>query len=126
MRRPWLRHPWLAASLLALLAVLVLGAFPVRAWLDQGRQRDQLAARVATLTTTNADLARQAEELKDPKRVEALARERYELVRPGEEAYAILPTGEPPASATAPAAAPAGPSHQGWWSRTWSKLTSLL
>ena len=124
-------RPWLAASLLALLAVLVLGAFPVRAWLDQGRQRQQLAARVAALTATNGDLARQAEELKDPHRVEALARERYQLVRPGEEAYAILPSGESSGESTAapptPAAAlrPAS-AHQGWWSRAWSKLTSLL
>src|SRR5205085_109224 len=120
MRRRWLGQPWLAASLVALLAVLVLGAFPVRAWMDQGHQRDQLAARVAALTRTNDDLTRQAEELKDPNRVEALARERYELVRPGEEAYAILPTGEPPASAAPPAAASPAPSHPGWWSRTWS------
>jgi len=117
------RRPWLAVSLLALLAVLVLGAFPVRAWLDQGHQRQQLASRVAALTAANDDLARQAEELKDPNRVEALARERYELVRPGEEAYAILPTAEPPPRVAPP---PPPPPRQGWWSRTWSKLTSLL
>ncbi len=121
------RRPWLAASLLALFAVLVLGAFPVRAWLDQGDQRKQLAARVAALTATNDDLARQAEALKDPNRVEALARERYQLVRPGEEAYAIVPAAAPPPASTA-AAAPSPPAeaHRGWWSRAWSKLTSLL
>lgn len=124
------RRPWPAASLLGLLAVLVLGAFPVRAYLDQSDQRDELAARVAALTAKNDELARQAEELKDPNRVEALARERYQLVRPGEEAYAILPTGEPPPGAGpgggGGAAAPAPKPHQGWWSRAWSKLTSLL
>lgn len=117
------RRPWLAASLVALLAVLVLGAFPVRAWLDQGHQREALSARVADLAANNDELARKAEELQDPRVVEALARERYQLVRPGEEAYAILPTDQFPAAPPPPAAPKPNP---GWWSRTWSKVTSLL
>ena len=124
------RRPWLAVSLVACAVVAVLGAFPVRAWIDQGRQREDLAARVTAITTENDRLAQKIEQLKDPATVEALARERYQLVRPGEEAYAILPTADP--AATAAGAPPAGPaaakteSHQGWLSRAWSKLTSLL
>ena len=120
------RRPWLAASLLAMLAVVVLGAFPVRAWLDQGHQREQLAARVEALTARNDDLARQAEELKDNAVVESLARERYQLVRPGEEAYAILPTGAPPPTPAFTPPPPPPAAHPGWWGRVWSKLTSLL
>ena len=119
------RRPWLAASLAALFAVLLLGAFPVRAYLDQGNQRASLTGRVAALTAKNDELARKAEELKDPHVVEALARERYQLVRPGEEAYAILPTDQ--SAATPPPTPPPAPKpHPGWWSRTWSKVTSLL
>lgn len=117
------RRPWLAASLVALFAVVVLGAFPVRAYFDQSTQRDQLAARLAALAAKNDELARQAEQLKDPQTVEALARERYQLVRPGEEAYAILPSDAP---AAPPAPPPPPKPHPGWWSRAWSKVTSIL
>jgi len=88
---------WLLAAVVALLAVLVLAAFPVRAYRDQGRQREELRQRVAALDAASAELERKAEDLRDPARVEALARERYQLVRPGEEAYSILPSAVPPA-----------------------------
>ncbi|HVL27545.1 MAG TPA: septum formation initiator family protein [Acidimicrobiales bacterium] len=132
------RHRWFVASLLALLGVLVLGSFPARAYLDQVGQRDDLAERVAALAVENARLADQAAYLGTDEAVERLARERYHLVRPGEEAYAILPTGaaaEPAASGPQPAAA-AGPAsgpppalapvEQSLWSQVWSKLTSIL
>ena len=51
-----------------------------------------------------------------------MARAQYNLVRPGEEAYAILPTRPPPRTA---AKADAG-SHPGWISRTWSTVTSIF
>ena len=114
-------------ALVGLLAVLVLGAFPVQAYLDQGRQRDQLKAQIADLNAANSALERKAADLQDPARVEALARERYQLVRPGEEAYSILPSGDAAGPAPAPTAAPAAPkAHQSWLGKAWSKLTSLL
>ena len=117
---------WLIAALVGLLAVLVLGAFPVQAYLDQGRQRDDLRARIAELNRANEALERKAADLKDPARVEALARERYQLVRPGEEAYSILPSDTPaaPPSNSAPVTKPEP--HQSWFGKVWSKVTSLL
>ncbi|MFP5317114.1 MAG: septum formation initiator family protein [Acidimicrobiia bacterium] len=126
------RHPWFVASLLALFGVLVLGSFPARAYLDQLDQREDLTHRVAALEAANAELAATAAHLGTDEAVERLARERYQLVKPGEEAYAILPTGEPedePSAAppapgrTAPAAALEEP---GFWSRVWGRVTSIL
>lgn len=123
------RYPWLVVSLLALAGVLLLVAFPTRAYLAQVHQRQELTARVQTLSGENAALAEQANRLRADETIERLARERYQLVRPGEEAYAILPDGSaPPASAPAAAlAAPAPPDpSQSWWGRAWSRVTSIL
>ena len=59
------------------------------------------------LNTENSRLTDQANKLHTDAEVERLAREQYDLVRPGEEAYAILPTAEPGALAEAPGPAPA-------------------
>ncbi len=119
------RYPWLVVSLLAVVGVLLLGAFPTRAYLEQNQQRRELAARVAALREMNERLAAEAAHLQTDEAVERLARERYQLVRPGEEAYAILPAGEAEAVPT-PALPPPPPHHQSWLSRVWTKLTSIL
>jgi cell division protein FtsB len=96
------RHPWLVVSILALLGVLALGSFPVRAYLDQLHQREQLAGQVRTLEQQNQKLVDQAAQLQSDGTIEQLARDRYQMVKPGEEAYSILPT----AAAASPSAVP--------------------
>jgi hypothetical protein len=49
----------------------------------------------------NEDLQQRAKRLQTDAEIERLAREQYNLVKPGEEAYAVLP---PPSKAGAPAA----------------------
>ena len=120
------RHPWLVASLLAVLGVLVLGSFPARAYLDQLDQREDLERRTAALDVANAELADKAAYLGTDEAVERLARQRYQLVRPGEEAYAILPGPADPKPETPSDLPPpvvleeADPS---WWDRTADALT---
>jgi hypothetical protein len=111
-----------------MLGVFALGAFPVRAYYAQLRQREELAARVRSLTEQNGRLVHDVARLQADDTVERLARERYELVRPGEEAYAILPEAPPPPApapvpATGPARAAPAPS---WLSRTWDRVTSVF
>ncbi|MGH9224846.1 MAG: FtsB family cell division protein [Acidimicrobiales bacterium] len=123
------RHPWLAVALLALLGVLGLGAFPARAYLDQVNQRQDLARQVDELARANAKLDEEKARLGTDEAIERLARERYQLVRPGEEAYVILPSADTPSAAAAPAAGPAAPPkppEQSWWNKAWSKFLSLL
>ena len=121
------RHPALVVAVLAMLGVFALGAFPVRAYYAQVKQREELAARVRSLTVENATLVDDVTRLQADDTVERLARERYQLVRPGEEAYAILPEAMPPPApprAPSPAAtvAPGG----SWLSRVWARVTSVF
>lgn len=83
-----------------LLAVLLLGVFPTRSFFAQ---RDEIArerTKLAVLDRENAKLAERAARLQSDAEIERLAREQYSLVKPGEEAYAILPSADvdPPAS----------------------------
>jgi cell division protein FtsB len=74
-----------------LLVVLVVGVFPTRSLLAQ---RDDLATtqqRLAILREQNDRLEDQLERLSTPEEIERIAREQYNLVRPGEEAYSVLP-----------------------------------
>ena len=119
------RHPWLVVAVLAFVGVLLLGSFPTRAYLDQVHQRQQLARRAALLTGQNEALVEQARRLESDEAVERLARERYQLVRPGEEAYAILPDGHE--ADTPPAVEPARPAaSRSWWARAWARITSVF
>ncbi|MBA3653099.1 MAG: septum formation initiator family protein [Actinobacteria bacterium] len=100
-----------AVALLVLVALLFLAGFPARTYFDQ---RNALAAttdRLEVLRKSNKTLSGRTSELQSDAAVERLAREQYNLVRPGEEAYAILPGPEGPAPAKV--AAPA-PKKQSW------------
>ena len=125
------RHPGLIAALLGLLGVLALGSFPVRAYLDQQAQRQDLRARVKALTADNKRLADQAAQLDSNDVIEQLARQRYQLVKPGEEAYSILPDAQPQPAAAAPSPTlattppPAG-ARGSWWGRAWDRITTAL
>ena len=70
---------------------LAVGVFPTRAFLDQRDQLSDAERRLAVLREQNEAMDQQLEELSTPEEVERLAREEYNLVRPGEEAYSVLP-----------------------------------
>lgn len=92
------RHRVVAALAVSIVAVGVLffGVFPTRAYLDQRRDIASAESQLAALDATNAELAARVDALRTDAEVERLAREQYNLVFPGEEAYALLPAPEPP------------------------------
>ena len=90
---------------LALLGVLALAVFPAKAYLDQQQHRKELAAQLADLTQQNRVLEDRAAQLRSNEEIERLARQ-YNLVKPGEEVYFILPR---PGAAATPAPAQPGP-----------------
>ena len=111
----------LAFAALALAGVLALAVFPARAVLAQRRDRAQLAAQSARLAADNAALQDRAALLQTDGEIEELARQ-YNLVKPGEEAYFVLPRPDAPATTEAPP--PPQPAHR---SRSlWERLTSIL
>ena len=126
MIRQALRHRvGVAMAALALVGVLFLAVFPLRAYVDQRRQHDQLAGQVADLEDANQKLAQRAAELQSTEEVERLARLHYQLVKPGEEAYVILPDGTSPTT-VAPAAPPAPAEHKGFLGRVWDRISSIF
>ena len=76
------------AALCALLAVTV---FPTSTYLDQRRDTAEAEQRLAVLRDQNRAYEERIERLETPEEIERLAREQYNLVFPGEEAYAVLP-----------------------------------
>jgi len=92
--------------------------FPARHLLVQRERIDSLEERRTALRTENDRLERQASRLSDPAEVEALARDRLGLIRPGEKAYFVEPTQPPDA--------PAAEAKASIWSRAWSWVTSLV
>ncbi len=88
----------LAALLVSILLVgfLLLAVFPTRTYLAQRASTSSARTELDDLHRRNSALERRIERLQTPEEIERLAREQYGLVRPGEEAYAILPPPPPP------------------------------
>jgi cell division protein FtsB len=124
------RSSWLfVASAVALGGVLFLFVFPTSSWLAQRRDRQAVETELRLLTSHNRSLERRVRELRTPAEIERIARAKYNLVRPGEEAFAILPP------RPAPATAPTGRVHErasqgrpggGLRERVWARAGALF
>lgn len=110
---------WLVLAVLALVGVLFLAGLPARAYVAQRRERREVAARVETLAAENRELAAREARLQTDAEIERLARQHYNLVRPGEEVFAIIPAPPPPPAPPAPT----GETRPGWWQRVFRSLT---
>jgi cell division protein FtsB len=114
---------WLVLAVLALVGALFLAGLPARDYLAQRRERAEAATRVERLAAENRALAAREARLQTDAEIERLARQHYNLVRPGEEVFAIIPAPPPPAAA--PAAPRPAPPKPGWWQRVFRSLTGL-
>ena len=110
VRSPW-RRAGRALGLIGggvtALGVLAFAVFPTSTYLDQRRDTAEAEQRLAVLRDQNEAYADRIERLKTPEEIERLAREQHNLVRPGEEAYAVLPAPLP--ELQLPAVWPFGP-----------------
>ena len=112
------RQAWAVVVSVVAVGVLFVAVFPTRTWLAQRQDLDATQRRLAVLTAQNTELAGRVERLNTDAEIERLAREQYNLVRPGEEAFAILPA--PPAPRPRPPRAAAAP---GFWADLLDDLT---
>lgn len=104
-------------ALLVVTAILVMNAVfgeqGVLAMMRARREYNQLSAEVERVKARNAELAEQAQRLKeDPATIEDLARRNLGLIRPGEKLFIITdvpPASPPPASRPSTAPPPAKP-----------------
>ena len=71
--------------------LLAVAVFPTGTFLDQRADRAEAERRLEVLRDQNAAYEDQIERLQTPEEIERIGREEYNLVFPGEEAYAILP-----------------------------------
>ena len=86
--------------------LLFLFVLPGRTWLAQRSAMSAAQRRLELLTQENAELAKQAAQLRNAAYVEQIARQQYGLVMPGEKAYGILPPTATTTTTTVPAAVP--------------------
>ena len=75
----------------ATLALLVLVVFPTRSYLQERANVSNAAHQLQAVDAQNRQLTDQIGRLNSDAEIERLARKDYGLVKPGEEAYAILP-----------------------------------
>lgn len=116
------RGLWFALGGLAFVVVSLLTVFPTRTYLGQRSDLNSARERLEILEQQNAQLEKRIDVLHTDEEIERLAREQYNLVRPGEEAYAILPSREP---ADAAEAKPKKEENddRGFWSTVWDGIT---
>ena len=96
-----IRRVWPVLVAMVLVGVLFVAVFPTRTWLGQRHESAAATHQLQVLDSENAKLAARVKALKSDDEIERLAREQYNLVKPGEEAYALLPG---PSAATSPKA----------------------
>ena len=114
------RQAWAVVVSVVAVGVLFVAVFPTRTWLAQRQDLEATERRLAVLTAQNHELAGRVARLNTDAEIERLAREQYNLVRPGEEAYAILPAPPAPRPRPAPAGAENAP---GFWAGLLDDLT---
>lgn len=95
VRPPRRRLLWLVLAAVTVIGVLFIGVYPTRTYFAQRSALQKAQHQLAVLNNENAKLDQASSDLNTDARIEQLARERYNLVRPGEEAYAILPAPPP-------------------------------
>ena len=89
-----------SAIKIALVAVMCLviwtwGVLPARNYMSQRQEVAQLTEELAERKAANASLEQEIVRLSTDEEVERLAREDFNLVYPGEEAFLILPAPAP-------------------------------
>ncbi len=82
-------------ALAAATATLAFGVVPFRDWLEQRQVNEDLRAQVQELEDVNRAYELRIDALNTDEEIEERARREYNLVRPDEEAYAVLPPPSP-------------------------------
>ena len=122
-----IRKAWPVLVVVVLIGVLFVAVFPTRTWLAQRKESADATQELRILDGENAKLAARVKALQSDDEIERLAREQYNLVKPGEEAYALLP-GQAPATPP-PTTPPAAEDEKGERSlpgKVWHFLTGWL
>ena len=116
---------WVGVAALLVAGVHFAGVFPTRTYLAQRASLSTAERNLEVLSEQNKVLEDRIDLLRSDAEIERLARERYNLVRPGEEAYAVLPPTEAPTPSTTVASRPAKSADDGnFVQRVWRTVTN--
>ncbi len=80
-----------SVALVVAVGLLFVVVFPVRSWMDQRSSLDRSEHRLAVLHRERVRLEGEARRLDDNTEIERLARERFGMVKPGEQGWVALP-----------------------------------
>ncbi|MBA2752560.1 MAG: septum formation initiator family protein [Actinobacteria bacterium] len=116
-----MKRAWPLVATVAVVGLVFLAVFPTRTYLTQRRDLSNTERRLAVLSSQNQELSGRVARLNTEAEIERLAREQYNLVRPGEEAFAILPPPGPPALGQDEEAPTQEP--RGVWGQLWDRIT---
>ncbi len=75
-----------------LIGVLFLGVFPTRTFLDQRESIAEAQKRLSVLREQNEKMEKRIHSLQTPDEIERIARQEYNLAKPGEDVYVIIPS----------------------------------
>jgi cell division protein FtsB len=90
------RSAWPVLFTIVLAGVLVLGVFPTRTYIQKRQDVAETEVRLQQLNDANAKAEKHVEALQSDAEIERIAREQYNLVKPGEETYHVLPAPKDP------------------------------
>jgi cell division protein FtsB len=97
----------IALVLLVLGGAMYLFVFPARTYLAQKQGIAAEARTVAVLRAEDAKLTSESSALQDNATIEQIARQEYGLVKPGQQAFMVLPAPSRPQTTAPPPAKPA-------------------
>ena len=121
-----IRRVWPVLVIVVLIGVLFVAVFPTRTWLAQRSESEAATEQLQVLDAENTRLAARVKALQSDDEIERLAREQYNLVRPGEEAYALLPGQSSSPPPTTPRAAGEKKSDRSVPSKVWHFFTDWM
>jgi cell division protein FtsL len=107
-----------AAVLAVVICAIALSlAYPIRAYMDQRQQIDQLVAQQQTMLTQVKSLQAEQARLSDKSYIEQLARQELDMCFPGTQCY-VVEGSQPLLNVTRPQ--PSGPAP--WYAKLWQSV----
>jgi cell division protein FtsB len=95
-RRAIRRVAWPLVLAALVCITLGLGVLPTRTYLERKQEVALAQQQVDNLTRENDEKQARVDQLQTDEEIEAIARSEYQLVKPGEETYEVLPPPEEP------------------------------
>jgi cell division protein FtsB len=86
---------YVVTAAVAILVALAVWVFPTKTWLSQRHETASAANKLTVLQQQASALEQQVLALDTDAEIEKVARERYNLIRPGEKAFVMLPASLP-------------------------------